>query len=183
MLFRSSSTLDRFGLTVLFLSGDADLLNDDLELDAVGDVVPEGPGFGEAMPPFCAPFATLPIRMRGTLVWIFCSNTLTRARISETICTPLLRVAATVLVVLVLDTLRVKTGAGMGVRPAIRVVGAVLERVSGEGMPEGDAARAERGWKPARCRMDEWLGTEAVACSTSRGAVATIGGTSFAGTA
>lgn len=35
----------------------------------------------------------LPIRMRGTRVWIFCSSTFTRARISDTICTPLLFVA------------------------------------------------------------------------------------------
>jgi hypothetical protein len=31
----------------------------------------------------------LPIRSRGTRVWIFCSRFRTRARISETICTPL----------------------------------------------------------------------------------------------
>lgn len=32
---------------------------------------------------------TLPIRRRGTRVWIFCSKFLTLARISDTICTPL----------------------------------------------------------------------------------------------
>lgn len=38
----------------------------------------------------------LPIRSRGTRVWIFCSRFLTFARISDTICTPrLLEVVAT----------------------------------------------------------------------------------------
>jgi hypothetical protein len=39
--------------------------------------------------PFSA--LTLPIRKRGTRVWMRCSRFFTRARISDTICTPLLR--------------------------------------------------------------------------------------------
>jgi hypothetical protein len=35
--------------------------------------------------------AELPKRSLGTRVWIFCSRFFTRARISDTICTPLLR--------------------------------------------------------------------------------------------
>ena len=38
----------------------------------------------------------LPIRSRGTRVWIFCSRFLTFARISDTICTPRLRDVAVV---------------------------------------------------------------------------------------
>jgi len=52
----------------------------------------------------------LPMRSRGTRVWIFCSRFRTRARISETICTPLffeVEVVLEVEFVLIVDGLRV----------------------------------------------------------------------------
>lgn len=161
------SMLVLFGLKVLDFSGEEDRI-EDFELDAVGDVAPEGSGLDCVPEVVCARVAValiLPIRIRGTRVWIFCSNTLTRARISETICTPLLRVAATVLVMLELDTLRVVSGGtAEGVRSGARVgveeAGVVEERASGDGIPEVLIASAERGWKPARWRAD---GTAAVA--------------------
>jgi hypothetical protein len=53
------------------------VVEDDTGTCAVGVV-------SAAMPAFCRP-DTLPIRNRGTLVCIFCSRFLTRARISDTI--------------------------------------------------------------------------------------------------
>ena len=176
-----SSAITLLGRTVLFLSGDAARdWCEDLELDAVGDVVPEGPALGEATAPCWGwPFARAPFVFEPV---ILCSSTLTRARISDTICTPLLRVGAARPEGTGLDALRPKRGAAIGVRPARRLVGMVEERVSGEGMPEGDDPRAERGWNPARRRIFEWPGAVLVAGSAARGAVATTGGASFAGT-
>lgn len=193
VLTPSLSRLCRLGFRLLCFSGDEDRI-DDFELDAVGDADPEGPAFGreESCLMFgVALLVTLPIRRRGTRVCIFCSNTLTRARISETICTPLLRVdvPATVLVVLVLDTRR---GAGMGGgcglevpvrgggREGVVVGGTVLERMRGDGMPV-DAPRADRGWNPARCRTVGWPDVNLAAASDERGVVVMIGGNSLDG--
>jgi hypothetical protein len=97
---------------------------------------------------------TLPMRKRGTRVWIFCSKFLTRARISETICTPLLRGFETLLEVVVfrrVGELPPKVGRESGVR-ALPSAGVVLERArpdglelvpdeSGRGDPEGKPVR------------------------------------------
>ena len=61
---------------------------------------------------------TLPMRMRGTRVWIFCPSTSTRARISVSICTPLL-VPAVVLEVLLVDILRFVSGRAADMRDIV----------------------------------------------------------------
>jgi hypothetical protein len=59
----------------------------------------------------------LPMRNRGTRVWIFCSRFRTRARISETICTPLFfEVVLDVELVLMVDGLRAAGGRLIGER-------------------------------------------------------------------
>lgn len=99
---------------------------------------------------------TLPIRILGTRVWIFCPSTSTRARISESICTPLLAGATLVVPeVLIFEILRLVMGLAAGVRTAARfraVAGNVLDRVSSDGavLVVGDDTCAIRGWKPAR---------------------------------
>lgn len=115
----------------------------------------------DASKPFGRPF-TLPIRNRGTRVWIFCSKILTRARISVTICTPLLFdvVPGTPLAVLEVDAaegLRVtRVGRVVGVRGGIRDddanEGSVVERAIEEGLGMADWL----GWKPARCKSVDW---------------------------
>lgn len=112
------------------------------DVEGAGDAdTLDGPALGVLV----VRLVTLPIRKRGTRVWIFCSNTLTRARISETICTPrlLAAVLVTVLVELIIDTLRlIGVGRMAGVRGGRRVgvpdqEGTVVERVRGEGMELG----------------------------------------------
>jgi hypothetical protein len=95
----------------------------------------------------------LPMRNRGTRVWIFCSKFFTRARISDTICTPLLLDVVPVLVVDDMDGLRKTLGRGTaGDRGGIRdgvfdSVGIVLDRASAF----TDAGGVDRlGSKPAR---------------------------------
>lgn len=114
------------------------------EVDGAGDTVAdEGPAFGgggggggiEFAP---ARLVTLPILSLGTRVCIFCSRIFTRARISETIWTPLLLVAVigTLPVVfdeLVLDVLRLTAGRGAGVRLGAR-----------DGVDESDETVLER---------------------------------------
>lgn len=70
---------------VLVLSGEGIRWSDDEELEAAGEDMPEGPAFGVwgALP--LSLLVTLAMRNRGTRVCIFCSRTLTRARISDTI--------------------------------------------------------------------------------------------------
>lgn len=87
----------------------------------------------------CLP-ALLPIRRRGTRVWIFCSKFLTLARISETIWTPRLFVAVMGRV-LIIDTADVegdvRLGRGIGARREFREaekVGNVPERETGVGV-------------------------------------------------
>lgn len=78
VLFLSISRLCAFDFSAGGLSGDSDRS----ELDLEDEAIEEGPAFGEGKP---VPRLTLPIRMRGTRVWIFCPRTSTRARISESI--------------------------------------------------------------------------------------------------
>lgn len=115
----------------------------------------------DASKPFGRP-VTLPIRNRGTRVWIFCSNILTRARISVTICTPLLFdvVPGMPLAVLEVDAaegLRVTTTGRVvemsgGIRDDDANEGSVLERVIEEGLGMADWL----GWKPARRKSADW---------------------------
>ena len=101
----------------------------------------------------CRP-ALLPNRNRGTRVCIFCSRFLTRARISETIWTPLLLDAIIGMAVTFVDALELavtmvgrETGAKVRgeLRDAARV-GRVLERV----IDEGDGVIGLLTWKPTR---------------------------------
>lgn len=87
----------------------------------------------------CLP-ALLPIRRRGTRVWIFCSKFLTLARISETIWTPLLFVAVmgTAPTIDIADVEGdVRLGRGIRARTVFREaekVGNVPERETGVGV-------------------------------------------------
>lgn len=150
-LFRSSPLarrdVDRFVVTGVVATGGRGLA-------MLGLIV-------EVSKPFGRP-VTLPIRNRGTRVWIFCSKILTRARISVTICTPLLfdvvlEMPLAVLEVDAAEGLRVTTvGRVVGVNGGIRDDDAseenVLERVVEEGLGMADWL----GWKPARCRSADW---------------------------
>lgn len=118
----------------------------------------EGPAFGGGGGGGIAMvrLVVLPIRSLGTRVCIFCSRTLTRARISDTIWTPLLldAVAVTPLLVLVavelrFETLRLTAGLGTGVRggrrEGVKREGKVLERArDGEELVGGVARCADR---------------------------------------
>lgn len=105
----------------------------------------------------CLP-ALLPMRSRGTRVWILCSRFLTRARISDTIWTPLLFDAVMGMAeVVVIEVDVARLGRGMGVR-GVRLrdaenVGNVLERATG-----GVDIETENllGWKPARWSKVDW---------------------------
>jgi len=132
----------------------------------------------------------LPIRNRGTRVWIFCSRILTRARISVTICTPLLfeAVPGTALVELVVDVdgFRVMTGRVAGVRGGMRdggldSEGSVLERAIEEVL-ELAGMMDLLGWKPARWSSAEWPVAEPREEDWGRGVdVGTVGGISEVG--
>lgn len=85
----------------------------------------------------------LPIRNRGTRVWIFCSSILTRARISVTICTPLLfdAVAGIALAELEVDESKLRvasvccvTGDRGRIREDVDKEGSVLERAIEDGL-------------------------------------------------
>lgn len=103
--------------------------------------------------------AVLPIRSRGTRVWIFCSRLRTRARISDTICTPLfLDVVLVVEVVLMEEGLRAAGGRGVvvglvAVLGEVYIEGSVLER----GMPcaDGGVDTDLVGCTRARCNRDD----------------------------
>lgn len=145
-------------LLPLLLSGDEAFVgrrddSDDPEVE--GDEMPEGPALGvdSAFP--LTRFVTLVIRSRGTRVPIFCSKTLTRALISETICTPRLLavVPVTVLVDETVDAVRLVARRGIGVRGGMREgeeekEGSVEERARAEG--GGVEIPDFGGWKPAR---------------------------------
>ena len=100
----------------------------------------------------------LPIRILGTRVWIFWPRTSTRARISESIWTPLLAVARLLVPEeLMFEIVRLAMGLAAGVRTDVRfkaVAGNVLDLVSSAGVvlvvSRGDVTCAVRGWKPAR---------------------------------
>lgn len=117
----SESKLGRRGFVC---SSRSSLLIDRIdEVEGAGETdTDEGPAFGGGGGGIAIVLlVVLPMRSLGTRVWIFCSNTLTRALISDTICTPLLldAVPGTPLLVLVelrLETLRLTAGLGTGVR-------------------------------------------------------------------
>ena len=155
----SESILCRRALRLLFLSGDPlGRREEDEEPELVGEEMPEGPALGVdgAFP--LTLLVTLGIRNRGTRVPIFCSKTLTRALISETIWTPRLLVVVplTVLVDDTVEAVRFVTGRGTGVRGGIREGveekdGRVEERARAEG---GVEIPDFGGWKPARWSRD-----------------------------
>jgi hypothetical protein len=129
----------------------------------------------------------LPIRNRGTRVWIFCSRILTRARISVTICTPLLFEAGIPVVELVVDAdgFRGRTGRGTGVRGGIRdevdSEGSVLEHAI-EDVLDAAGMAGLLGWKPARWRRIDWPDAKPREVDGGRGvAVGTVGGISVVG--
>ena len=106
---------------------------------------------------------TLPIRSLGTRVWIFCSRILTRARISDTIWTPLLLDAVELTPVVVLavlaaraEAVRVEMGRETGVRGGCsreglaESPGCVAERAR-EAMPLLGVETPFRDGNPARC--------------------------------
>lgn len=79
---------------------------------------------------------TLPIRIFGTRVWIFWPSTSTRARISDSICTPLLADIVPVLALPDAEILRLVSGLAMGRALMVRVgleKGIVFDRVIGDG--------------------------------------------------
>lgn len=132
-----------------------------LLIDRVDDVegageteTEEGPAFGGGGGGIAVVrLVVLPIRSLGTRVWIFCSRTLTRALISDTIWTPLLLDAVPVKVLVVaelrFETLRPTAGLGTGVRggrrEGVERDGRVLERArAGEELVGGVARRAVR---------------------------------------
>lgn len=81
------SRLCDFCLDATDFSGDDDR-RDDFELDVEGDRTEEGPALGvlwDAAVLTPVRLVTLPMRIRGTRVWIFCPSTSTRARISDSI--------------------------------------------------------------------------------------------------
>lgn len=83
------------------------------------------------------------MRIRGTRVWIFCPSTSTRARISDSIWTPLL-VPAVVVEVLFEETLRLVSGRADEIR---LVEGCAFDRVVVE---KEEVWLVDRGLKPAR---------------------------------
>lgn len=113
---------------------------------------------------FDLPFM-LPIRIRGTRVCIFCSKIFTRARISVTICTPLLLEAVADVVEELMveeEMFRVTMGAilgrGAGVRGGIRDgerVGNVVERAIPDGLDELLGLTDADAFKPARFRAPD----------------------------
>ena len=81
------SRLCDFGLEVVSFSGDEER-SDDFELDAEGERIEEGPALEldcDTAVLAVVRLLTLPMRIRGTRVWIFCPSTSTRARISDSI--------------------------------------------------------------------------------------------------
>lgn len=150
----SESMLCRRGRALpLFLSGDCLGRREEEGPDVTGEEMPEGPALGVDTEFELTLLVTLGMRSRGTRVPIFCSRTLTRALISETIWTPRLLVVVllTVLVDDMVDTVRLVTRRGTGVRGGMR------EGVEKDGCVE-ERARADGGvdipdlggWKPAR---------------------------------
>lgn len=103
----------------------------------------------------------LPMRNRGTRVCIFCSKFRTRARISETIWTPLLfEVVLMVELVVTDETLRATVGRVVGVRglwmEGPYSEGRVLDRaIPGEELDGVDMLDLY-GWNPARWRSADW---------------------------
>lgn len=98
----------------------------------------------------------LPILSLGTRVWIRCSRFFTLARISETICTPLLLdvVVAALLVdvVLAIEIFRVLIGRGVGGLSLLGVgerLGKVVDRARAPERPTGGVEICERG---VRCK-------------------------------
>lgn len=146
---RLRSRLWAFGFDIIGLSGDGDR-SEDLELEAEGERTEEGPALAAGMVEpelVVVRLVTLPIRMRGTRVCIFCPSTSTRARISESIWTPLL-VPAVVAEVLLEEKLRWASGRAYAAREVVD--GCVLDRAIGEEMLYGCVELVERGLKPAR---------------------------------
>ena len=134
---------------------------------------------------------TEPIRSLGTRVCIFCSRILTRARISETICTPLLFAAvegtppAVLAVLAAREGRRLPMGRGTGVRRRVDGLavrpGCVAERAREEAPLEGVETPLRGGGKPARWSTEG--GVIGLVSLVGRGEaiVAGVGGNSFAG--
>lgn len=106
--------------------------------DAILARFSDGTGGGGVGTAAGRPPVTLPMRNRGTLVWIFCSRFFTRARISVTICTPLLfATGAGVLFfpcgVMLVRLAKLARGIAAGVRLSLPT-GAVVERMSDAGL-------------------------------------------------
>jgi hypothetical protein len=149
LIVRSSVLLPRSELERIAVAGV--LVNGNEDVSEVEPRVDAASAFAFGRPD------KLPIRNRGTRVWIFCSKILTRARISLTICTPLLFWAAPGMplaeLVVDIDGFRERAGRTTGVRGGMRDVvdneGNVVERGIGDDL-ELDGIDDLLGWKPAR---------------------------------
>jgi hypothetical protein len=122
-----------------------DLPNEDVTWDARCDVAEVEVEFA----------VILPILRRGTRVWIFCSRFLTRARISDTICTPLL--LGTPLcdeVVLIDDGFRAIAVrvTGLGILGELYMLGKVVDL----GREDGEEVPCLRDCNPVRCKSAAW---------------------------